>query len=310
MAAPRPAWKGYLKLSLVSCPVRMFNAVTGTDKIAFNQLNGRTNNRVRTKLVDAGTGQDVDRADIVKGFRIEEERYLVIEDEDLEKLQVESSKTIELTRFVPCADIDPLFYDRPYYLAPDGPVAQEPFRVIVEALRRQDRMGLGRVVLANRERLVGLRPRENGLLVSTLRSADEVQDASAYFDGIEEGRLDEDLVALAEQIIGSKSGPWKPEEIVDRYQEALKDLVKAKMAGQEPVRSRSAEPSNVIDLMAALKKSLEAEGITTKPAAKGRARQAKPEQGRPVQGKPAPKPSAKAAPAAKAKTATRGRRAS
>jgi DNA end-binding protein Ku len=177
MAAPRSTWKGYLK-SLVSCPVKLFNAVSESEKIRLHQLSKKTQNRVKQKLFDAVADTEVPREDIVKGYEVGEDRYVVITDADFENLQTESTKTVELTRFVDAAQIDPVYYDKPYYMAPDGRVAQEPFRVITEALRRQAKVGLGHVVPAQKERLVALRPIDKGLVLSTLRSADEVRPIS------------------------------------------------------------------------------------------------------------------------------------
>lgn len=261
MAAPRPSWKGYLKLSLVSCPVRLYTATTGSGKIRFNQLNAKTKNRVRQQLVDAETGDVVDRADLVRGYQYDEDRYIVVEDDDLEKLQVESAKTINMVSFADSTDIDCLHFDQAYYLAPDGAIGQEPFRVIREALKREKKVGLGRVVLTDRERLVAIRPYQEGILVSTLHTADELKSAAPYFEEIEEGELDEDLIEMAARMIKAKAGPFDPAAIKDEYQDALRAIVEAKIAGEEPVAHNTKRASNVVNLMDALKKSLEQEGV-------------------------------------------------
>jgi DNA end-binding protein Ku len=256
--AARASWKGYLKLSLVSCPVQLFPATTRANRISFNTLNRKTSNRVQMKYHDAETGEVVEREEQVKGYEFDKGRYVVVEKEELDALKIDSSRTIDIERFVGKADIDIVYYESPYYLAPDGAVAEEAFRVIRVAMDKQAVVGIGRLSIAGRENVVAVEPREKGMMVTTLRAADEVRRAGDAFEGIGNGEVDEEMVALAEQIIKKKAGPFDPAMFEDRYQAALLDLVKAKMKGQKPVVPKVVEPGKVIDLMAALKKSVSA----------------------------------------------------
>jgi DNA end-binding protein Ku len=252
---PRASWSGFLRLSLVTCPVYLSPATTESKRIRLNQLNAETGNRVSQRLVDAKTGEELSRDQVVKGFEFDRDRYVTLSDEELKDLQIESSKIIELDRFVSRDEVDPLYLDTPYYIYPDGEIASETFRVIGEAMTRADKVGLGRIVLANRERLVLVEPRGGGLLMSTLRASDEVR--TAELGDKQDGEVDPELVALATTIIERKAGTFEPANFHDRYQDALRELVQSKVKGEVTVTAEAiAEPPKVINLMDALKRSL------------------------------------------------------
>jgi DNA end-binding protein Ku len=269
--APQPSWKGFLKLSLVSCPVRLYPATTRANRVSFHNLDRTTHNRVQMRPHDAETGEEVERDQLVRGYEAENGRFILVEPEELDALQVESSHTIELETFVDRTEIDPLYYETPYILAPDGPVADETFRVIQAAMKREGKAGMGRVVVASRERLVAVETHGRGLLLTTLRAADEVRDAAPYFAEIEETPLDVEMVELATRIVARKSTHFEPSRFDDRYQTALAKLVEAKLQGEAPVTPRAAEePAPVVDLMAALKRSLQSGADESGKAAKRR----------------------------------------
>jgi DNA end-binding protein Ku len=265
--APRSTWKGHLRLSLVSCPIRLYNATSRSEKIAFNLLHKDTHNRIQMKPHDPELGA-VERDDLVKGYQYEKDQYVVFTDEDFDKVQIESSKAIVIEKFVDAKEVDPIYFESPYYVAPDGAVAEETFRVIQSAMREKQKVALSRVVLSNRERLIALMCRDKGLLMMTLRTADEVRDAEDYFTDIEEDEPDKEMLELAERLIEQKSGKFDPNEFRDRYQDALLEMVKAKAKGQEPVIAQAPERGKVINLMDALKRSLE----DAKPAAESKPR--------------------------------------
>ena len=267
--APRSTWKGHLKLSLVSCPVRVFNAVSGSEKVAFNLLHKDTHNRVQMKPHDPELGA-VERSDLVKGYQYEKDRYVVFTEEDFDKVQIESSKAIVIEKFVDAEKVDPIYFDSPYYVAPDGAVAEETFRVIQQAMRKESKVALSRVVLSNRERLIALMCRDKGFLMMTLRSANEVRAAEDYFTDIKDEEPEPEMLELAERLMEQKSGEFDPSEFRDRYQEVVIEMVKAKVKGQEPVLAKAPERGKVINLMDALKRSLE----EAKPAAESRPRKA------------------------------------
>ena len=265
--APRSTWKGHLKLSLVSCPVRLFNAVSRSEKVAFNLLHKDTHNRVQMKPHDPELGP-VERSDLVKGYQYEKDQYVVFTEEDFDKVQIDSSKAIVIEKFVDAKDVDPIYFEAPYYLAPDGAVAEETFRVIQTAMREKQKVALSRVVLSNRERLIALMCRDKGFVMMTLRTADEVRDAEEYFTDIGDEEPEAEMLELAEKLIAQKSGKFDPSEFRDRYQDAVIEMVKAKVKGQEPVIAKAPERGKVINLMDALKRSLE----EAKPAAESKPR--------------------------------------
>jgi len=265
--AARPSWKGYLKLSLVACPVRLYPATTSVEKIAFNQLHRETLNRIRMVPTDPELGP-VERADLVKGYQVEKDRYIVIDDADLEKLQVESSKTIDVEGFVDPEAIGPLWLDAPYYVAPDGAVATEAFGVIREAMRQSGKTGLARVTIGSRERLCAMIPHDVGLMLFTLREAKEVRPASDAFDDLEEKVAPSgEMLDLALEIVKRKSVEFDPTSYEDRYQKALRELIQAKIRGATLVQAEAPQPQhgNVVNIMDALRRSLE-QSNTAKPA--------------------------------------------
>ena len=251
---PRASWSGFLRLSLVTCPVYLTPATTEAKRIRLNQLNSKTGNRLAQRLVDSKTGDEVGRDEIVKGYEYDRDRYVTLSDEELKDLQVESSKIIDLDRFVSREEVDPLYLDSPYYIYPEGELAAETFRVIGEAMAHTGKVGLGRVTMSGRERPVLVEPRGEGLVMSQLRSKDEVRPAE--FAGKPEAEIDPDLVSLAETIIERKSGKFEPATFHDRYQEALRELVEGKLKGETAAARPIAEPPKVVNLMDALKRSL------------------------------------------------------
>jgi DNA end-binding protein Ku len=274
--AQRSTWKGFLKLSLVSCPVQLQPATTRANRIAFHNLNKATHNRIEMRPHDSESGAEVDRDRLVRGYEIERDRFVLIEEQDLEAIETEASRTIDLTSFVDRAEIDPIYLDTPYYLAPDGPIADETFRVVHAALQQRNKAGIGRVVLGNREHLVVVETRGGGMLLTTLRSADEIREDHDYFAEIPAAKPDPDMVALATRIIKGRGGKFDPARFEDRRQAGLRKLIDAKIAGEKPVTPTSAEerPSaTVVDLMAALKRSLQTVPAS-KPTKKAPARKA------------------------------------
>jgi DNA end-binding protein Ku len=254
--APRPNWKGFLKLSLVSCSVALYTATSTSERISFNK---KTGNRVRYEVVDAETGDEVPKDERVKGYKLDGNDYLLLEDEELENVALESTHTIEIEEFVPISDIDRIYLDESYYIVPQDDVAQEAFAVIREAMRKEDLAGIARVVLHRREHILLLRPRGKGLLATTLRYKNEVRDQDNYFDEIPNVKVAADMLKLATHILETKKGKFDPDKFEDRYEDALKALIKAKREGKEPPTLAEPKPSNVINLMDALRRSARSE---------------------------------------------------
>jgi DNA end-binding protein Ku len=271
--APRANWKGYLKLSLVSCAVALFPATSTTSRVRFNIINKQTGNRVRYEVVDAETGDPVEEEDRVKGFKIEGNRYVLFEEEELDQVALESTHTIDIESFVPVDEVDRIYLDESYYIVPNDEVAQEAFAVIREAMRKEELVGLARVVLYRRERLLMLEPRDEGLLATALRYKNEVRDAKPYFEDVENVRVPADMLKLATHILETKKAHFDPSQFEDRYEDALRDLIKAKRGGKPLPEPAAPRPSNVINLMDALRRSVEAEsGPKGRRAAKPKAR--------------------------------------
>jgi DNA end-binding protein Ku len=260
--APRAYWKGYLKLSLVSCPVALFPASSEREKIRFHQINKATGNRIKYRKVDAETDEDVDTSDIVKGYEVGKGEYIELEPEELEAVAVESTRTLEIDEFVPRKEIDELYLNNPYYIVPDGDVGQQAFAVIREAIRKEGMVALGRVVFTSREHVIALEPRGKGLLGITLRYPYEIRKEDQYFDDIENEKIPKDMMELASHIVETKSGHFNPQKFEDHYEEALKELLKKKQAGEKIEAPKEREPAKVISLMDALRRSVGAERAT------------------------------------------------
>jgi DNA end-binding protein Ku len=265
----RPVWSGHLRLSLVSCPVALFGAVNRRRDISFHLINPATNNRIRMVPTDPDAGP-VNRSDLVKGYEFEKDRYAIVTNDELNAVRLDTTDNLEIELFVDAAAIDRLFWNEPYYLLPDGDGAAEAYSVIREALVKTRRIALGRVVMHTRERLMAVEPSGKGLVAYTLRMRDEVVDPMAAFDRIPGTKPDARMVDIAERIIEQSEGPFDTTTFRDRYEEALRDLVRRKEEGAATIEApRAAEPSNVIDLMEALRRSLKSKpAAASKPAAK------------------------------------------
>lgn len=253
--APRPNWKGYLKLSLVSCSVALYPATSTSQRVRFNIINRQTGNRIRNEVVDAETSEPVEQDDRIKGYQFEKGQYVLLEDDELDNVALESTHTIDIEQFVPMSQVDRIYLDESYYLVPQDENSQEAFAVIREAMREEDLVGLARVVIYRREHLLLLAPRGKGLMATTLRYKTEVRNEKSYFDEIEDIKIAPDMLKLAVQILESKKGRFDPSKFEDRYENALLDLIKAKRAGKKPPVISEERPTNVINLMDALRKS-------------------------------------------------------
>ena len=255
----RPIWQGNLRLSLVSCPVALFGATSRSGTVSFHLLNPQTNNRIRMIPTDPDTGP-VERTDLVKGYEISKNHYVVLSNDELDAVKLETTKTIDIERFVDADDIDRLYWNTPYYLLPGEKGGVEAYSVIREALKKTDRFALGRVVMHGRERLVALEPRDKGILCYTLRMGDEVVQPKDAFADIPDQKADPQMVEIARKIIEQREGPFEPSTFEDRYENALRDLIRRKERGEKLVTAEPVPQDNVIDLMAALKKSLKGGG--------------------------------------------------
>jgi DNA end-binding protein Ku len=254
--APRPIWKGYLKLSLVSCAVAMYTATSTSSRIRLHIINRKTGNRIRNQAIDSETGDVVDAEDKVKGYEVDKGRYVLLEEDELDEVALESTHTVEIESFVPRDEVDEIYLDESFYIVPNDEVAYEAFAVIREAMKKTDMVGLGRVVMHRRERLLMLEPRGKGIHATALRYKPEVRSEKTYFDEIPSTKVPHDMLQLAEHILKQKEGHFDPERFEDRYEDALTDLIKAKRAGKEAPRVEVPKPSNVINLMDALRRSV------------------------------------------------------
>lgn len=253
--APRASWKGYLKLSLVSCPVRLYPATSASERISFNQLHKKTHNRINMKPVDPELGL-VERSDLVRGYEYEDKQYIIIDDADLDAVRIESNHTMNIEAFVDEGEVDVVYQDAPYYLAPDGAMAEETFAVLREAMRKSGKLAIARLVLSSRERVVTIGARENGMFVCTLRNPNEVRGTTEYFGNIPDAKPDAEMLQLAEALIKQKETHFDPKNYEDRYEVALMAMIREKLKGHKPIIAAAPERGNVINLMDALKASL------------------------------------------------------
>src|ERR1700724_966453 len=254
--APRANWKGFLRLSLVTCPVALYPATSDSEKISFNQINRNTGHRIKYSRVDADTGEEVPNEDIVKAFKVDTDTYVEVSKEELENVALESTRTIEIDEFVPRSDIDPRYIIRPYYLRPDGKVGHDAFAVIRETIRSMDKVAIGRLVLTNREHIIALEPLEKGLMGTLLRYPYEVRAENEYFDEIQDVKATKDMLDLAKHIVNQKSGAFEPDKFEDHYETALVDLINQKRAGKPITPMERPAGGNVVDLMEALRRSV------------------------------------------------------
>jgi DNA end-binding protein Ku len=257
--APRANWKGFLRLSLVTCPVALYPATSDVEKISFNQINKKTGHRIKYAKVDADTGEEVSSDDIIKGYKVDTDTYIEVSKDELENIALESTRTIDIDEFVPKPSIDPRYLIRPYYLVPDGKVGHDAFAVIRETIRNMDMVAIGRVVLTSREHIIGLEPLGKGLMGTLLRYPYEVRDEKEYFDDIQDVKVTKDMLDLAKHIVNQKAGEFEPQNFEDHYEEALTELINAKRQGKTLGRKPRPSGENVVDLMDALKKSIATE---------------------------------------------------
>lgn len=309
--APRANWKGFLRLSLVTCPVALFPATSDSEKITFNQINRKTGHRIKYVKQDADTGEEVAAADIMKGYKVDTDTYVEVTRDELDAIALESTRTIEIDEFVPRSEIDDLYLVRPYYIVPDGKVGHDAYAVIRETIRSLDKVALARVVLTNREHIIALEARDNGLMGMLLRYPYEVRDAADYFDDIQDVKITKDMLDLAKHIVEQKSGHFKPAKFEDHYEAALTELINKKRSGEKINAPARPSGENVVDLMDALKRSLSGTPRQTPSAKpkKAKAAAGQREMLLPIAGTKAGKASAKTTPKP-ARGATRGRKVS
>jgi DNA end-binding protein Ku len=273
--APRANWKGFLRLSLVTCSIALFPATSESEKISFNQINRKTGHRIKYQKVDAESGDEVPSEDIIKGYKVDTDTYLEITKDELENISLESTRTIDIDEFVPRSEIDDLYLVRPYYIVPDGKVGHDAYAVIRETIRSLDTVAIARVVLTNREHVIALEARGRGLVGMLLRYPYEVRDASDYFDEIQDVKITKDMLDLAKHIVEQKAGHFEPAKFEDHYEAALQELLTKKQNGQPLPPAKKEPPSNVINLMDALRASLKSPGKASSGKAASAARPAK-----------------------------------
>jgi DNA end-binding protein Ku len=258
--APRSNWKGYLKLSLVSASIAIYPATSSSEKVRFNTLNRATGNRLKRQMVDSETGDIVESEEQVKGYAVGKDQYVIVEDDELANVAIESSRTVDIEKFVPKASIDDRYRDTPYYVAPEDKVGQEAFAVIRDAMKKKKMVGIGRVVMARRERVMMLEPFGKGIMGTTLHYPYEIRGEEAVFEEIPDLKLPDQMVGLAEDIIDKMSGEFVPEQFEDRYENAMIELIRSKQAGLPAKAEKApARAANVVNLMDALRRSVEGE---------------------------------------------------
>jgi DNA end-binding protein Ku len=282
-----------LRLSLVTCPIALYPATSEAETVRFNMINPATGNRIKMNTVDAGTGEDVSRGDLVKGFAVAKNEYVLLDKDDFERVKLESTRILDIEKFVPREGIDRLYWDTPYHLVPSGKTGVEAFAVIREAMKKKGMVAIGRLVMSTRERICAIEIEENGMLMTTLRTAEEVRDVAQIPD-VPLPKPDAQMLAIAEKIVDQQAGEFVPSEFVDRYEGALRELIEEKKKGHTPrARPAANDDTNVVDLMAALRNSLKASGKEGTPAPAERRR---------------PAPSRRATPAGKPQARRRGGR--
>lgn len=302
--APRANWKGFLRLSLVTCPVALYPATSESEKISFNQLNRQTGHRIKYLKVDADTGEEVANEDIVKGYMLDKETFIEVSKEELEDIALESTRTIEIDEFVQREEIDPRYLIRPYYLRPEGKVGHDAFAVIRETIRDMNKVAIGRVVLTNREHIIALEPLDKGLVGTLLRYPYEVRGEGEYFDEIQDVKITKDMLDLAKHIVNQKSGSFEPDKFKDHYETALIDLINRKRAGKPITPKERPRGENVVDLMEALRRSVGGTAAEAKGPQKSRKKPRKASTGQkemlmPIAGKKQAKETAVKKPAAR-----------
>jgi len=277
-------WTGHIRLSLVSLPVKLYAATQSRTRLTFHQVHEPSRKRIRYEKVVPGIGP-VDKDEILRGYEYDKGKYVLLSDKDIDDIKLEAKKTVELVQFVDRCDIDPIYYDRPYYVVPEGELAEDAFRVVRDALRRTGKVGLGQIVMRGREYIAALAPCGKGMLLETLRFDEELRQSEAYFDDISDAKSDKSLVELAEELIQRQAGPFSPEAFSDSYSNALEELVQAKLKGRKAISIEEEAPEpqggEVVDLMEALKKSLGKKGdgkskATASRATKGSTSKSKP----------------------------------
>ena len=305
--AQRPIWRGHLRLALVSCPVALYSANHDRGSLHFNLINPKTGNRIRMITQDAETGDTLARGDLVKGYEFKKNSYLIVDDEDFESARIESSTTVKIDKFVDAASIDPIYFDASYYVAPDGDAGQDVYLVLRDAIAATGKIALSRCVIARREHPIAIMPMGKGLVVHTLHEERDLNDYGALFDALPTARPDPDMVQLATQLIDRQVGKYDPADVEDRYETRLRAMIDAKLKGEGIEAEEADEPDrgNVIDLMAALKKSLGQTAET--PAAAKKPSKAKVPAKKATKAEPAAKKTAAKKPSATSRTAVRKR---
>jgi DNA end-binding protein Ku len=303
--APRANWKGFLRLSLVTCPVALYPATSDSEKISFNQLNRQTGHRIKYSKVDADTGEEVANEDIVKGYKVDTDTFIEVTKDELENVALESTRTIDIDEFVDRSEIDPRYLIRPYYLRPDGKVGHDAFAVIRETIREMNKVAIGRVVLTSREHIIALEPLDKGLMGTLLRYPYEVRSEDEYFDEIQDVKVTKDMLDLAKHIVNQKTGHFEPAKFEDQYETALIDLINQKRAGKPITPKERPRGENVVDLMEALRRSVGSPAAETKSPKKSAKKPRKAAAGQkemlmPIAGKKASKEAAAKKPAARA----------
>jgi DNA end-binding protein Ku len=269
--APRAYWKGWLKLEAISCPVRLYAATSASSRITFHEINRETGHRINLRPHDPDSGREVARDEIVKGWQVEKDRYLIVDEDETEALRVTPTKTIDIEAFVPRAELDHAYFDKPYYLAPDGAVADQTYRVVHEAMVRSDHAAIGRVVLSRADHAVALMPKDAGIVMTTLRPPLDMRAQAEILGEIGKGKLDPEMVELASLIMDRRAGHFEPETFEDQYQTALRRLVEAKLKGETiELPKKHRPPAQIIDLKEVLRRSVKAEGGAPESRKRGR----------------------------------------